>query len=222
MANTFEWVEIRTRDTDKAAKFYKDLLGQKGDETMVTYVTDTSKWEDWHNDYRLGLILIMPPPEVAALIDPLKSKYDPKAFYSCPTHISISDPLRLEMTHELDEEISGILGRIDPFMLYYDKPMASRDHAGVAYPITPQEPIDELKEKLHQAAIFEGKVYGRRDIPAHMTIAEFVTIKESWRICEEIQDNAPSGSFLCNQLEFIVPDINMQFQRVKTYTLGAG
>ena len=189
---------------------------------MVTYVTDTSKWEDWHNDYRLGLILIMPPPEVAALIDPLKSKYDPKAFYSCPTHISISDPLRLEMTHELDEEISGILGRINPFMLYYDKPMASRDHAGVAYPITPQEPIDELKEKLHQAAIFEGKVYGRRDIPAHMTIAEFVTIKESWRICEEIQDSAPSGSFLCNQLEFIVPDINMQFQRVKTYTLGAG
>ena len=61
-----------------------------------------------------------------------------------------------------------------------------------------------------------------RDIPAHMTIAEFVTIEESWQIFEEIQDIAPSGSFLCNQLEFIVPDINMQFQRVKTYTLGAG
>jgi len=189
---------------------------------MVTYVTDTSKWEDWQKDYRLGLILIMPPREVSRLIDPLRSKYDPKAFHSCPTHISISDPLRLEMTQELDEEITGILSSVDPFTLYYDKPKASRRHAGVAYPITPQEPIDELKRKLHQAAIFEGKVYGRRDIPAHMTIAEFVTIEESWRICEEIQDIAPSGSFLCNQLEFIVPDINMQFQRVKTYTLGAG
>jgi len=29
MANTFDWVEIRTRDTDKAAKFYKDLFGWK-------------------------------------------------------------------------------------------------------------------------------------------------------------------------------------------------
>ena len=189
---------------------------------MVTYVTDTSRWEDWQKDYRLGLILIMPPREVSRLIDPLRSKYDPKAFHSCPTHISISDPLRLEMTQELDEEITGILSSIDPFTLYYDKPKASRRHAGVAYPITPQEPIDELKRKLHQAAIFEGKVYGRRDIPAHMTIAEFVTIEESWRICEEIQDIAPSGSFLCSQLEFIVPDINMQFHRVKTYTLGAG
>ena len=70
--------------------------------------------------------------------------------------------------------------------------------------------------------VFEGKVYRRRAIPAHMTIAEFVTIEESWRICEEIQDIAPSGSFLCNQLEFIVPDINFQFHGVKTYTLGAG
>ena len=122
----------------------------------------------------------------------------------------------------LDEEISGILGRIDPFILYYDKLMASRDHAGVAYPITPHEPIDELKKGLDQAAIFQGKVCGRRDIPAHVTIAEFVTIEESWRICEEIQDSAPSASFLCDQLEFIVPDINMEFQRVKTYTLGAG
>jgi len=187
----------------------------------VNYVTDTSKWEKWQNDYRCGLILIMPPPEVSRLVDPLRSKYDPGAFYSCPTHISISDPLRLEMTQELDDEVTDILSRIDPFMLYYDKPIASRDHAGVAYPIMPQEPIDDLKQKLHQATIFEGKVYGRRDIPAHMTIAEFVTIEESWRIWEDIKDIAPSGSFLCDQLELIVPDINMQFQKVKTYALGA-
>ena len=26
---------------------------------MVNYVTDTSRWEKWQRDYRLGLILIM-------------------------------------------------------------------------------------------------------------------------------------------------------------------
>ena len=187
---------------------------------MINYVADTSKWEQWQNDYRLGLILIMPPAEVSSQIDPLRFKYDPKAFYSCTTHISVSDPLRLEMTTELDMEIAGILSRIKPFMLHFDKPAASRVHAGVTYAINPQGPIDELKRKLHQAAVFEGKVYGRRDIPAHMTIAEFVTIEESWQIWEEIKDAAPSGSFLCGQLEFIVPDINMQFHRVKTYPLG--
>ena len=188
---------------------------------MVAYVTDTSKWEDWQKDYRLGLILIMPPPEVARQIDPLRTLYDPKAVRAEVVERRRPDPLRLEMTPELDDEITDILSKVDPFTLYYDKPMASRDHAGVAYPITPQEPIDELKRKLHRATIFGGKVYRRRDIAAHMTIAELVTIEESWRIWEEIKDIAPSGSFLCAQLEFIVPDINMQFQRIKTYALGA-
>ena len=55
-----------------------------------------------------------------------------------------------------------------------------------------------------------------------MTIAEFVSIDESWRIMEEIKDTAPSGSFLCDRLEFIVPDIDMHFQIVKSYTLGTG
>jgi hypothetical protein len=99
--------------------------------------------------------------------------------------------------------------------------MASRQHAGVAYPITPHEPIDELKRELHRAAVFAGQVYRRRDIPAHMTIAEFVTIEESFRIVEEIRGTAPRGSFLCDRLEFIVPDIDLQFHRVKTYSLGA-
>ena len=188
---------------------------------MVTYVTDTSKWEDWYRDYRLGLILIMPPDEVSRQIDPLRAKHDPDAYAICPTHISLSDPLRREMTPELEEEIRGILSKIEPFTLYYDKPHASPERGGVAYPITPQEPIDDLKEALHAAAVFEGEVYGRRHIPAHMTIAEFISIEDSLKLCAELQDSAPSGSFLCDRLEFIVPDQEFHFQRVDKFFLGA-
>jgi hypothetical protein len=53
-----------------------------------------------------------------------------------------------------------------------------------------------------------------------MTIAEFVSIEESWRILGEIEDAAPSGAFLCDRLEFIVPDVSMHFGRVKSYALG--
>lgn len=190
--------------------------------TMVRYVTDTSGWAEWQRDYRLGLILILPPPEVSSLIDPLKARYDPNAPYACPTHISVSDPVRQEMTPERDAEIAGILRGIDPFVLYFDKPRASREHPGVAYPITPQAPIDALKRALHQAAVFDGKVYERREIPAHMTIAEFVTIEESFHIVEEIGDSAPSGAFLCDEMAYIVPDIAMRFHVVKMYRLGGG
>ncbi len=188
---------------------------------MITYVMNTSKWEDWQRDYRLGLILIMPPKEVSQQIDPLRAKHDPRAFAICPTHISVSDPLRREMTPELDQEIRNILSKVSPFTLHYDKPHASTEHAGVGYPIRPQKPIDELKRILHTASVFADEVYRRRNIPPHMTIAEFISIQDSLELCAQLQDSAPKGSFLCDRLEFIVPDKDFHFQRQGTFFLSA-
>jgi len=187
---------------------------------MVTYVSDTTSWEDWQRDYRLGLILIMPPEDVSQQIDPLREKYDPYAFVICPTHISLSDPLRREMTFEYEKEIEEILSEIEPFVLHYEKPFASTEYTGVTYPITPQQPIDKLKDALHVAEVFEGKVYNRRHIPAHMTIAEFISIEDGLKLCADLQKTAPSGSFLCDRLEFIVPDQDFHFQRIRTFFLG--
>ncbi|MDY7011157.1 MAG: 2'-5' RNA ligase family protein [Planctomycetota bacterium] len=186
----------------------------------VDYVTDTSGWERWQCDYRLGLILIMPPEDVASQVNPLRAKYDPKTYAFCPAHITVSDPLGLEMTDERDAEISGILSKVKPFTLHFDEPHASKKRGGVAYPIHPREPIDELRVILHQASVFCRPPYYTRTIAPHMTIAEFVTIEESWQIVEEIKGIAPRGSFVCDRLQFIVPDINMHFQRVKSYRLG--
>ena len=125
------------------------------------------------------------------------------------------------MTAQRDAEICGILAKIEPFMIYFDKPHASRERGGVAYPIRPKEPINALQAALHEASVFCRQPYYTRKIPPHMTIAEFVTIEDSWRILEEVKDVAPSGSFLCNKLEYIVPDSSMHFHRVKSYALGA-
>lgn len=187
---------------------------------MVSYVMDTSNWEDWQCDYRFGLLLILTPEEVSEKIDRLRAKYDPRSHAICPPHISISDPLRREMTPERQDEICGILRSVKPFKLHFDKPRASTEHAGVAYPILPQQPIDNLKCLLHTASIFAGEVYQRRGIPAHMTIAEFISIEEGLRICDKLQSSAPRGSFLCDRLEFMVPDENFRFQKKDTFFLG--
>ena len=186
----------------------------------VDYVTDTARWEKWQHDYRLGLILIMPPPKVADRINPLRAKYDPRTYAYCPAHITLSDPLGEEMTPQRDAEIAAILRSVEPFTLHFDSPHASRERGGVACPVRPREPIDALRAALHAASVFTKPPYWTRKIPPHMTIAEFVTIEESWRIMEEIKDTAPSGSFLCDRLEFIVPDIDMHFHRIKSYALG--
>ncbi len=188
---------------------------------MTTYVEDTSTWENWQRDYRLGLLLIMPPSEVAQKIDPLRAKYDFRSFSICPAHISVSDPLRREMTSDLESELRDIFSGVQPFTLYYEQPHASTERPGVACPVTPQAPIDHLKEVLHTSAVFAGQVYQRRHIPAHMTIAEFISIEESLKIHAQLQGTTIlSGSFLCDRLAYIVPDEDFHFQRRDTFLLG--
>ena len=186
---------------------------------MVTYPSDTSKWEDWQRDYRLGLILIMPPEEVSRKIDPLRAKYDPYAFAICPTHISVSDPLQMEMTLEKEDEIRDILSSIQPFLIYFDEIYASPDYSGVIFPIRPREPIDALKTALHTASVFSGEIYSRRYIPPHMTIAEFISIEDGLKLCAQLRETVPRGSFVCDNLEFIVPDDDFHFQKKLTFYL---
>ena len=87
-------------------------------------------------------------------------------------------------------------------------------------PVGPQERFDELKRVLHQASVFEGAISGRRAIPAHMTIAEFLTVEDSLRICADLADTMPSGSFRCDRLEHLVPDTTFRFHRRATFFLG--
>lgn len=187
---------------------------------MIHYAKDTTKWDDWQHDYRLGLILIMPPEKVSRQIDPLRAKYDPYAFAICPTHISLSDPLQCEMMPEMENEIRNILSKVQPFRLYFDELYASPDYSGVIYPIRPQKPVESLKETLHKASVFAEKTYYRRNIHPHMTIAEFISIEDGLKLCTKLQDSAPRGSFVCDRLEFIVPDDEFHFRKKLTFNFG--
>lgn len=186
----------------------------------VNYVQDVSDWEDWQRDYRLGVIMILPPPDIAGAIDELRAKYDPKSFAICKTHISLSDPLSKEMTEPLRQELKNIVRAIPEFELRFDKPHASLEHPGVYYPITPQAPIDVIKDALHQSSAFPSVAYDRRHIPAHMTIAEFLSIDESQQVCRTIQDLAPSGRFVCKELTYLVPDERFRFSKVEAFPLS--
>lgn len=187
---------------------------------MIKYVDDTSKWENWQRDYRLGVILILPPPDVSREIDLLRARHDPRSAAWCPAHVSLSDPLSSEMSPALAGEIRGVLSDVRPFRLHYDGLYASTRHAGVAYRITPREPIERLKDVLHGTSGFADAVHRRRDIAPHMTIAEFISIEESLQLCARLQDTAPVGSFMCDRLAYMVPDGSFRFQRRLTFPLG--
>jgi hypothetical protein len=187
----------------------------------VQYVVDTSSWESWQRDYRFGVILVMPPLDVASSIDELRRTYDPKSHAIVSAHISVSDPLPRELEHDDREQLEELLRGVEPFEVRYGMPVASAQRPGVACPIGPQDRFNELKRVVHNASVFRGFVYSRRDISAHMTVAEFVTLDESLRIAAELGETPLSGSFWCDRLEYIVPDQAFRFQQQGTFLLGA-
>lgn len=189
---------------------------------MIAYAEEMLDWEEWQRDYRFGVLLILPPPETIKQVDKLRAKYDPKSYSICAAHISVSDPLSRPMTSDLQDEIRGVLSTIDPFQLHYDAPQATTEYAGVYYPIRPQEPIDALKQALHRSSAFGGDTHERRNIPAHMTIAEFVSIEDSLKLCDTIRGTAPVGSFRCDKLSYVVPDERFCFREAKSFPLGVG
>jgi hypothetical protein len=184
------------------------------------HVVDTARWESWQRDYRFGVILVMPPPDVASSIDALRQAYDPKSHAICPAHISVSDPLPRELEDDDREQLQELLRAVEPFEVRWGTPIASSQRAGVTCPIAPQERFDELKRVIHHASVFGGCVHSRRGIPAHMTVAEFVTVDESARIVADVANTRLSGSFWCDRLEHMVPDQAFRFHRRGTFLLG--
>lgn len=173
---------------------------------LAQYVVDTSSWESWQRDCRFGVILVMPPPDVASTIDALRRTYDPKSHAILSAHISVSDPLPRELEHDDREQLQELLRAVEPFEVRYGMPVASAQRPGVTRPIGTQERFGELKRVIHDASVFRGFVYSRREIPAHMTVAEFVTIDESLKTAAELADTPLGGSFWCDRLDYIVPD----------------
>ena len=58
---------------------------------MIPYASDTSRWEPWQREYRLGVILILPPDGVGARVNAVRQAHDPKSASICEAHISLSE-----------------------------------------------------------------------------------------------------------------------------------
>ena len=136
-------------------------------------VADTSSWEPWQHDYRFGVVLVMPPPHVAAPIDALRQAYDQKSHAICSAHISVSDPLRRHLSDDARKEIQELLRTVEPFEVHYDRPTASAprivpgatpDMPHRAAELKPLACRNALQRARRYATILESLVARRRSV----------------------------------------------------------
>jgi 2'-5' RNA ligase len=184
---------------------------------MVTeYTGDVSHWEEWQKEYRYGVILIVPPDPPLGQVDELRARYDPIGQEICRTHISLTVPLMREIGEADWAELQKIAAGIKPVNIYYG-PLTSflPDSACIFLAIEPKRELEKIVARIERAAVFNGAPSRKLPFIPHMTITEFVGLEKSTEkikdLMEELKDFALTGSFLCEGLSYMVPDVNFHF-----------
>ena len=188
----------------------------------VRYATAVGKWEAWMRPYRLGVLLILPPPDVAAQIDALREANDPRSARISPAHISLSACLCREWTDEVARDVGSCLRTQSPLDIAYGPLFPPRPpHPGIALRVEPVDGLRRLRDALHQSVAFEGADFSRNHIPPHMTIAEFLpSMAASSAVRDALGASVPEGTFRCTELSLLVPDEDFRFTPRATVPIG--
>jgi 2'-5' RNA ligase len=181
---------------------------------MFSYAQDKSEWLDWQHNYQFGAFYVVPPDNVLATVDELRAKHDPQSASYCCGHISLSRPLKAPLTEKQLEDIRASLLNFPSFRVTYGPLVTYPPHPGVCFEIKPNERFTELRDLLHSTSAFSGFTYRRDSIPAHMTIAEFnYTLEQSEELRKSLVGKVPYGDFLCESIEYLVPNQDFFFER---------
>lgn len=182
---------------------------------------DSSAWEEWQKEYKYGAFYIFPPKGIIEDVDELRRKYDPKSNSYCQAHISLSETLKAPLTETQLKELQAALSKVEPFEVHYGPLQTYSPYPGITYVITPEDKFQRLRSIIHSTSIFKDIPLNHKDIPPHMTIAEFITLERSNELLEELSGKVPEGTFLCNSIEFAVPNKDFYCERILTIPLGA-
>ncbi|MBV9897088.1 MAG: 2'-5' RNA ligase family protein, partial [Chloroflexi bacterium] len=181
---------------------------------------DTSGWAEWQKEYLYGALYIFPPGGIIEAVDQLRRRYDPRSANAAQAHISLSEPLPGPLTGSQVEELRRIASQFEPFMLHYGPLRSFPPYPGVTYAISPEDQFMQLRAAIHSISIFKDSRLSRKDIPPHMTIAEFISMEETERLLGALSGKGPQGAWLVRDIEYAVPDEHLYFHRVLTIGLG--
>jgi hypothetical protein len=186
----------------------------------IRYTQDTSSWKEWQREYRYGVFLIFPPTGIIEYVDDLRRQYDPTSYANCQAHVSLSEPLPRALADRDLAELRDVLSAIQPFTITYGNVHATPPHPGVVYDIDPKTTFARLRSTIHSIPLFDQSALRRKDIPPHMTIAEFITMDRSVELAEDLRKRVREGTWECDRIEYAVPDNAMHWQRLLVVPLG--
>ena len=189
---------------------------------MITaYADDIDHWQDWHHEYRYGVLLLFPPEPLRSIVNRLRLQHDPRSQRYCDAHISLTVPAAAPVTPAHWAALEAVAAEVAPFEVAYGPLKNYLPHPGVCLAVEPFEALDGLRSRLEAVPPFSEAPPRRHPFSPHMTIAEFITADRTETLMEELAPVAPSGRFLCRYVSYAVPDASFHFTERRRLELGA-
>jgi 2'-5' RNA ligase len=178
-------------------------------------------WEDWQKPYAHGTIVIWPPDEVRQIVDAQRQAYDPASQAICGTHITVTQPLCRQLDKGEWGEILSLLKDFPSFEIVYGPLKSFLPYPCIWYEVQPVENILELRNALHGTGCFNLEMRHPKNFIPHMTITEGLSGPEvNDALLIKLQEESGVGTFKCDALAFIVPDLQFHFQVHSYLPLG--
>jgi 2'-5' RNA ligase len=179
---------------------------------ITEYAKDVGGWQVWQQQYRYGVIVVLPPDPPLSEVNQLRAKYDPHGYAICSAHISLT----IQMANAVNDadwmELQNIAAGIKQFTVKYGPVFNVLPAApGVMLKIEPKEIFQKVLAVIESAAVFKGAPPRPFPFYPHMTIAEYIDAAQTKILTEQLEDAAPQGTFRCTHLSYIVPDASFHF-----------
>ena len=174
-------------------------------------------WEEWQKPYRYGVIVIQPPDEIRELVNKQREEYDPLSQSYSEAHITVTQPLLMELSEIEWDSTLRIVEGFGPFQIDYGPINSFLPYPCIWYEIKPAEKVLDLRQALHRTGFYNLSLPHTEGFIPHMTITEGLSgpiVDE--KLYNRIQGESSQGTFLCEQLTYIVPDDKFYFQIGKT------
>ena len=176
-------------------------------------------WADWKRDYRHGALVIEPPQELAAVLDPIRQRFDPVSADRVGAHVTVTPPFVEAPTPADEAQVGSVVRRIPSMRLQLGMPTQFGGSSVIYLPVMNAEAVMRLREALVATGLFRLDLPHTVDFVPHLTISEFGTTPGA--ALKTVMPAPAASPFQVEAIAWIVPDEEFQFTVRRTFALEA-
>ncbi len=178
---------------------------------------DGSGWADWRRDYVHGALVIEPPADLAAILDPIRMRLDPASAERIGAHITVTPPFSGAPMPTEEARVSSVVGSMPPLDVQLGQPRRFEGSSVIYLPVVDPTPILNLREALLGTGLFAMDLPHTTGFVPHLTLSEFGTTPDA---ASTVIPDPVTRAFRVGEVAWVTPNEEFTFTVRRTFLLA--